>query len=94
MSNLMDVNERLFRELDRLDAVDVGDREALEAEVERARAIGGMVGRVVENAKTMMEAARMQADAMDGVAAQVGTSRLLIGEPTVIVRVEDAEEGD
>lgn len=86
MSNLMDLNDRLFRELDRLEAAE-GDE--LEAEIERAKTIGQMAGRVIDNASMVIRAAEMQAATMDDVATRVAVPRMLIGEATVSARVEE-----
>ena len=90
MSNLMDLNDRIFKELDRLDNVDMSDEAAREAEFERARVIGTMVGRAIDNANTVMRAAQMQAATMDDLAVQVAVPRMLIGEGTVRATVEEA----
>ena len=80
MSNLMDLNDRIFRELDRLEDVDMSDEDAREAEFERARVIGKMVGRAIDNANTAIRAAQMQSDAMNGIAERVTVPRRLLGE--------------
>lgn len=89
MANLMDLNDRIFRELDRLESVDMDDKEAREAEIERAKAIGGMVGRAIENANTAMRAAQMTAVTMDDLAVQVAVPRMLLGEATVTAKVDE-----
>lgn len=89
MANLMDLNDRIFRKLDRLEAVDMDDKEAREAEIERAKAISGMVGRAIENANTAMRAAQMTAATMDDLAVQVAVPRMLLGEATVTVKVDE-----
>lgn len=92
MSTLMDLNDRIFRELDRLEKVDMDDPDARHAEIDRARAIGSMVGRAIENANTVMRAAQMTAATMDDLAVQVAVPRMLIGEANVSVTVEDEDE--
>ena len=72
MGNLMDLNDRLFRELDRLESAD-GDE--LEAEIERAKTISQMAGRVIDNASMVIRAAEMQAVTMDDVATRVAVPR-------------------
>lgn len=91
MANLMDLNDRIFRELDRLEQVDMSDAEARDAEIDRARAIGTMVGRAIENARTVMQAAQMTADTMDDLAVRVAVPRMLIGEAQTRVTVEEEE---
>lgn len=88
MSNLMDLNDRLFRELDRLENAQ-GDE--LAAEIERAKTIGSMAGRVIENANAAMRAAQMQADAMDDVAMRVAVPRMLTGGGEVNVGFDEKE---
>lgn len=89
MSNLMDLNDRIFRELDRLEQVDMNDADAREAEIERAKAIGTMVGHAISNANTIIKAAQMQAATMDDIAMQVAIPRMLIGEATTHIEVVD-----
>lgn len=79
MANLGDLNDRLFRELDRLDALDMDDQEAVEREVERAHAIQGLAQTTINNAGTILAAMRMQRDAETGVAGTVHVPRMLSG---------------
>lgn len=89
MSNLLDLNDRIFRELDRLENVDMDNAEARDAEIERARAIGTMVGHAINNANTVIKAAQMQVATMDDVATQIAIPRMLIGEATTRIEVVD-----
>ena len=89
MGNLMDLNDRLFRELDRLESAE-GDE--LAEEIERAKTISQMAGRVIDNASMVIRAAEMQAVTMDDVATRVAVPRMLIGEATVSARVESDGE--
>jgi hypothetical protein len=77
MASLSDLNERLFRELDRLEAVD--DPDEIRTEVERARAIQGMASTAVANANTMLAAVRLQREAEMGVAGAVQVPKGLLG---------------
>ena len=52
------VLDHIFSQMDRLDALDVSDTEAVAAEVSRAKAIGGMAGMVVSVSKEMRAANR------------------------------------
>lgn len=88
MASLFDLNDRIFRELGRLEAMDMDDEEARDAEIARAKVIGNMAGRAIELAKTAMMAAQMTSDAMDDLAVQTAVPRLLIGEADVKVSVE------
>jgi hypothetical protein len=67
------------------------DKEARDAEIERAKAISGMVGRAIENANTAMRAAQMTAATMDDLAVQVAVPRMLIGEANVTATVEEGD---
>lgn len=87
MSNLMDLNDRIFRELDRLEQVDMADESAREAEFERAKVINGMVGRCIDNANAMMRAAQIQSATMDDLATQVAVPRMLLGDAKVTATV-------
>lgn len=89
MGTLMDLNDRIFRELDRLEAVDMHDKEGREAEIKRAKAISGMVGRAIENANTAMRAAQMAETAMDDLAVKVAVPKMLLGEARVTMTVEE-----
>jgi len=91
MSNLLDLNDRIFRELDRLENVDMEDEDARNAEIERARVIGTMCGHAIDNANTIMRAARMQSATMDDLAVQVGVPRMLIGEAETRISIEEDE---
>lgn len=75
MANLLDLNDRLFRELDRLENAE-GD--ALEVEIERAKAISEMAMRVIDNAGVVIRAAQVQQQAMDDTASRVIVPRLLM----------------
>lgn len=75
MAGLMDLNDRLFRELDRLENAEGDD---LESEIARARAIGDMAGHVISNARTVIQAAQVQQQAMDDTAARVVMPKLLM----------------
>ena len=87
MATLMDLNDRLFREMYRLE---YAEGEELEAEIERARAIGDMAGKVIANASTIVKAAQVQQQAMNDTAARVVVPRLLMDEsaPTIAERDE------
>lgn len=52
------VNEVLFRQLERLEAVGTDDVEAMRAEIERSRAVEGIAGRVIENGKLVLDVAK------------------------------------
>ena len=75
MAGLMELNDRLFRELDRLESAEGDD---LENEIARAKAIGDMAGHVISNARTVIQAAQVQQQAMDDTAARVVVPKLLM----------------
>ncbi len=60
MSTLSDVNAAMFRELDRLENVGVENKEALAAEIERARAVKGVADTIIGNGNLMLRAAQAQ----------------------------------
>lgn len=55
---LAGVNDAIFRELERLEAVDRSDADAMRAEVDRARAVEGLTKRVIDNGKLVLDLAR------------------------------------
>lgn len=61
------LNEVLFNQLERLDALDVSDEEATKREIERSRAIEGTAKSITENGKTILQATRMRAEFGVGV---------------------------
>lgn len=60
-NTLGQLNNELFAELHRLRKVDITDEAALKAEVERSRAVEGIAHMVIDNAKTVLQAANMRA---------------------------------
>ena len=54
-----EVNDRVFRELDRLEAAEGDD---LAAEIERAKVVGSMCSTAISNANTVMRAYTMQTE--------------------------------
>ena len=56
------LNEVLFAELERLDALDVTDQEALNAEVARSKAIQGMAREINTSARTVLDTAELRAE--------------------------------
>lgn len=71
------LNEVLFAELERLDAVDVTDEAALRAEVERSRAVQGVAKEINTSARSVLETARLRAEWSGARVAQ--PSKLLEG---------------
>ena len=71
------LNEVLFAELERLNAVDVTDAAALQAEVERSKAVQGVAKEINASAKTVLDTARMRAEWADARTAR--TPKMLDG---------------
>ncbi|MBR2125816.1 MAG: hypothetical protein IJ943_03680 [Akkermansia sp.] len=55
------LQDALFAELDRLDAIDITDTDALKAEVERSKAVEGIARATIENVGVAIEATRLKA---------------------------------
>jgi len=71
------LNEVLFAELERLDAVDVTDEAALRAEVERSKAVQGVAKEINTSARSVLETAKLRAEWAGARVAQ--PSKLLEG---------------
>lgn len=71
-TNLMALNERLFNELDKLDAVDMGDEEAVKLEIERAKTIGVIATKIIDNARTCIQAAQVSTAVGEAVSVPKG----------------------
>jgi len=56
------LNEILFAELERLDAIDVSDEAALRAEVERSKAVQAVAKEVNISARSVLETAKLRAE--------------------------------
>ena len=70
------VNEILFRQLDRLEAVDRTDAEAMKAEIERSKAVQQVAGKVIENGRLVLDVAKAGVAAGEAVKLPKG----LLGE--------------
>ena len=84
MSNLFDLNDRIFAAMDELDAAGPDD---MEQAIEKARVKTQLFATAINNANTMSRIASMQEQTMDGLALKVGTSRLLLGQPQIVADV-------
>lgn len=71
------LNEVLFAELERLNAIDVTDAAALEAEVERSKAVQGVAKEINTSARSVLDTVRLRAEWAG--AKTVQTSKLLEG---------------
>ena len=71
------LNEVLFEELERLNALDVTDGEALRAETARSKAVQEVAREINASAKTVLDTARMRAEWAG--AKQARTPKMLEG---------------
>ena len=56
------LNEVLFAELERLNALDVSDADALQAEIERSKAVQGVAKEINTSARSVLETAKLRAE--------------------------------
>lgn len=56
------LNEVLFAELERLNDVDVTDADALQAEVERSKAVQGIAKEINISARSVLDTAKLRAE--------------------------------
>jgi len=76
MGSLDKLGDKLFAELERLDALDLADADAAEMELRRAKSIVEVAGAVTANHATALSAARMMGEV--GMAgAQTSMARML-----------------
>ena len=66
------VNEVLFRQLDRLEAVKSDDAESMRAEIDRAKAVEGIARTVIDNGKLVLDVARAGVSAGEAVKVPKG----------------------
>jgi hypothetical protein len=71
------LNEVLFAELERLDALDVSDDKALRAEIERSKAVQGVAKEINISARSVLDTAKLRAEWAGARVAQ--PSKLLEG---------------
>lgn len=70
------VNEILFRQLDRLESVDRSDAKAMQAEIDRSKAVQQVAGKVIENGRLVLDVAKAGVAAGEAVKLPKG----LLGE--------------
>ena len=70
------VNEILFRQLDRREAVDRTDAKAMRAEIARSKAVQQVAGKVIENGRLVLDVAKAGVAAGEAVKLPKG----LLGE--------------
>ena len=56
------LNDLLFQELERLQAVDINDDDAAKAEVERAKAIQGIAAQITTSSKIVLDTVKLRAE--------------------------------
>lgn len=56
------MTDLLFEELERLNAIDETDADALQAEVDRSRAMQGMAKEINQSARSQLDAAQFRAE--------------------------------
>ena len=56
------LNELLFAELDRLSAMDAADRDAVAAEVSRAKAVQGIASQITASSQIVLDTVRLRAE--------------------------------
>ena len=71
------LNEVLFAELERLDALDVTDEDALKREIERSKAVQGVAKEINTSARSVLDTVRLRAEWAGAKVAQ--PSKLLEG---------------
>lgn len=71
------LNEVLFAELERLNALDASDADALQAEIERSKAVQGVAKEINTSARSVLETAKLRAEWAGAKVAQ--PSKLLEG---------------
>lgn len=55
------LNDALFAELDRLEAIDATDKDVLREEIDRAKAVSGLASSITANHRLALEVARERA---------------------------------
>ena len=61
-NDLGTLNDLLFQELERLQAVDASDETATKTEIERARAIQGIASQITTSSKIVLDTVRLRAE--------------------------------
>lgn len=75
MANLRQLNDALFRELERIEACETP--EEIESECGRAKAVSQLAGNIIANAKTAIDAANLGV----GMAESVQVRNMLLEAP-------------
>lgn len=63
-NKLGDLNDMLFNQLVRLDEDDI-DKDTLNKEIERSRAMTMIAGNIISNAEVVLKATKYKSDSMD-----------------------------
>lgn len=69
---LAGVNDAMFRELERLEAVDVSDRDQMEAEIGRAKAVRDIADTIISNGNLVLRVAQASTACGEAVAVPKG----------------------
>lgn len=85
MATYSEINDRIFKMLDELDA------DPSETTLEKGKLVNQLLTTAVNANNSAINAARMQEDTMDGLALKVGTARVLLGQPTVVATLPEPE---
>ena len=73
------LNDALFAQLGKLQAVDNGDPETLERTIEQTKAVSQLAGNIISNANTAISAMRLYDSAGMGAAELIGKAPKMLG---------------
>ena len=73
------LNDALFAQLDKLQAVDGDDADAMERAIEQTKAVSQLAGNIIANANTAISAMRLYNSAGMGAAELVGRAPKMLG---------------
>lgn len=73
------LNDALFAQLDKLQAVDPEDADAMERAIEQTRAVSRLAGHIIGNANTAINAMKLYDQAGLGAAELIGKAPKMLG---------------
>lgn len=73
------LNDALFAQLDKLQAVDTDDADAMERAIEQTKAVSQLASNIISNANTAISAMRLYDNAGMGAAELIGRSPKMLG---------------
>lgn len=73
------LNDALFAQLDKLQAVDGDDAEAMERTIEQTKAVSQLASNIISNANTAISAMRLYDQAGMGAAELIGKAPKMLG---------------